>query len=51
MGGQRGAGNYAILTTVRVARFFLAQLTKTGKMYQNGNQMPNGHEIKQSFPS
>jgi hypothetical protein len=32
---------------VRVARFFLVQYTKTGKMYQNGENIPKGHKICQ----
>jgi hypothetical protein len=30
-----------------VARFFLTQYTKTGKIYQIANKLPNGHEIYQ----
>jgi hypothetical protein len=54
---NRAVAAAAFLSKTRVARFFLAQHTKTGKMYQMTikytkwpHNTPNGHKMYQQMP-
>jgi hypothetical protein len=40
-----GRGRGEVSESYKVAIFFLLQHTKTGKIYQNGKNIPNDHKI------